>query len=106
MGDHDVEYQIDAYHPDYRIVLEVEAGRGGKGNALYRDIIRMSLMVDTDYAVVALPLAYHHRQRSRGSTNSHNVEVLAYEEGRRTMDAIYSSGRLQLPFKGFLVIGY
>ena len=106
MGEHDVQYQIDAYHPDHRVVLEVEAGRGGKGNALYRDIVRMSLMVDADYAAVALPLAYRHRQRSKGQAGSHEVDVPAYDEGRRTMDAIYSSGRLQLPFKGFLVIGY
>jgi len=32
-----LRYQIDAYHPEWRCGLEVEAGRAWMGNAVYRD---------------------------------------------------------------------
>ena len=33
-----LNYQIDAYHPEWRCGLEVEAGRAWMGNAVYRDL--------------------------------------------------------------------
>jgi hypothetical protein len=44
-----------------RIALEVEAGRSTMGNAIYRDIVQMSLLVDVDFAVVAVPVAYRYQ---------------------------------------------
>lgn len=41
-----VRYEIDAYQPEWRCGLEVEAGRGWMGNAVYRDLILASVMVD------------------------------------------------------------
>jgi len=40
-----LRYEIDAYHPDWRCGLEVEAGRGWMGNAVYRDLIQAAVMV-------------------------------------------------------------
>lgn len=34
----EVRYEIDAYHPGWRCGLEVEAGRGWMGNAVYRPL--------------------------------------------------------------------
>jgi len=36
-GRQELEFQIDAFHDRDGIVIEVEAGRGAKGNATYRD---------------------------------------------------------------------
>ena len=41
-------YVVDGFHPDLKIVLEIEAGRGAAGNADYRDLVRTSLIVDAD----------------------------------------------------------
>lgn len=41
-----VSYEIDAFHDAEGIVVEVKAGRGARGNAGYRDIVRTSLIVD------------------------------------------------------------
>ena len=47
-----VAYEVDGFHPDLNIVLEIEAGRGAAGNADYRDLIRTSLIVDADFLIL------------------------------------------------------
>ena len=91
-----VKYEVDAFHHERGIAVEVEAGRGAFGNADYRDIIRMSLMVDAEYMVLLQPLTYR-----TGTTNRS-----AYAATRDLLDAIYASRRLLLPFKGALLVGY
>ena len=59
------QYQIDAYHPERKVALEVEAGRSMLGNAIYRDLVQMSLLVDVEYAVIAVPMAYRYNSRNR-----------------------------------------
>jgi hypothetical protein len=94
------QYKIDAYHPSLHVALEVEAGRAQAGNAIYRDIIQMSLLVDVEYAAVAVPLAY--RYDSGGRTRP--IEL--YHHCTSILDAIYGGRRLELSFAGFLLIGY
>ncbi|MGI5835985.1 MAG: hypothetical protein ACOX87_05755 [Chloroflexota bacterium] len=94
------QYEIDAYHPGEKIALEVEAGRSVLGNAIYRDIVQMSLMVDAKYAVIAVPLVY--RYNSSGKI----LDSKPYQNCRSILDAIYSGRRLVLPFEGLLLIGY
>ena len=48
-GTERVAYEVDAFHDEFEIVVEVEAGRGALGNAVYRDLIRASLIVDAQY---------------------------------------------------------
>ena len=40
-------YDIDAFDPTIGIALEVEAGRATMGNAIYRDLIQGSSMLDS-----------------------------------------------------------
>ena len=94
------EYRIDAYNPAVRLALEVEAGRGAKSNAIYRDLVHMSLIVDADYASIAVPLAYRFKSGAKEAIEP------AYKKGFALLDAIYSSERLRLPFSGVLLIGY
>jgi hypothetical protein len=95
-----VHYQIDAWLPDPGVVLEVEAGRGWMGNAFYRDLVRTSLIVGARYLVIGMMDHYIYRSGGKQST-SHD-----YESARDQLDAIYASGRLQLPFEGVLLVGY
>lgn len=95
-----VKYEIDAFHDELGIAVEVEAGRGAKGNADYRDIVRTSLLLDADYFVLMLPGVY--RFKVSGKAQS----VLAYKSTRDQLDAIYASKRLVLPFIGVLLVGY
>ncbi len=91
-----VAYEVDGFHEGERIVLEVEAGRGAANNADYRDLVRASLMVDTDYLVLAVMQEYRAGKQVMRS----------YEQTRNRLDAIYASDRLKLPLKGVLLIGY
>jgi hypothetical protein len=97
----DRQYQIDSYHPKLRVGLEVEAGRSIRGNAMYRDIIQVSLIVDLEYFVLAIPQRYRFMKGGKGKQ-----EDRPFEYGLTILDAIYSSGRFRLPLKGFLFIGF
>jgi len=96
----EVSYEIDAFHDGEGIAVEVEAGRGARGNATYRDIIRASLILDARYFALLVPIAYRHQSGAR------EVTVRAYSDARAQLHAIYASQRLQLPFAGVLLIGY
>lgn len=93
-----VAYEVDAFHRDHGIVVEVEAGRGAANNADYRDLIRASLMVDAQYLVLAMMLEY--RSGAKATTTK------SYELARNRIDAIYESERLNLPLAGILLVGY
>ncbi len=95
-----VAYEIDGFHDGHGIVLEVEAGRGARGNAVYRDLIRTSLLVDAAFLVIAVMDTYRHQSSGR-PTVAHS-----YRETTNLLEAVYASGRLLFPFEGILVIGY
>jgi len=99
-GTTDVKYEIDAFHDELGIAVEVEAGRGANGNADYRDIVRTSLLLDARFMVLVMPIVY--RFKSGGKTSKTN----GYSNTLKTLDAIYASQRLKLPFEGVLLVGY
>ncbi len=75
--------------------MEVEAGRGYHGNAMYRDIIWGSLMVDIDYYIIAIPISYKY---NRGISKDYN-------HLKKLADTIYSQRRFELPYR-LIIIGY
>jgi hypothetical protein len=92
-----VNYEIDGWHSLHKVVLEIESGRGWQGNAFFRDLIRTSLIQGADYLAVGLRTSY-----SYAKVKNQND----YVKARDQMDAIFASGRLQLPFEGILVFGW
>jgi len=99
-GKAEVNYEIDAFHDELGIAVEVEAGRGASNNADYRDIVRTSLILDARNMALLMPVSYRFMSGQRPYT------IRAYERTRNQLDAIYASQRLQLPFDGILLIGY
>jgi hypothetical protein len=95
-----VAYEVDGVHDANGIILEVEAARGARGNAVYRDIIRASLIVDARYLVLGVMRTYRHRSGDK------DVSVTSFKDAKDVFDAIYASGRLKLPFDGVLLFGY
>jgi hypothetical protein len=95
-----VKYDVDGVHEELGILLEVEAGRGARGNAVYRDLVRTSLIVDARYLALGLMDEYHHQSSGRP------VVVRSYSDAKDQIDAIYASQRLRLPFEGVLLFGY
>lgn len=99
-GTERVAYEVDAVHDELGIVVEIEAGRGAQSNAVHRDLIRASLIVDARFFVLGVMGHYRFRSGSR------TVDTASYEGARAQLDAIYASGRLRLPFDGVLLFGY
>jgi hypothetical protein len=91
-------YEIDAFQAEQGIALEVEAGRATMGNNIYRDLIQGSLMVDTRYLALAVPVEYRYGERP--------TKEPSYSKTYSVVEAIYGSPRLDLPFEGLLLIGY
>jgi hypothetical protein len=99
-GEERVAYHVDAVHDDLGVVVEIEAGRGARGNAVYRDLIRSSLIVDVQFLALGVMREYRHQSAGRP------IAVQSYREAKDQLDAIYASGRLVLPFAGLLLFGY
>lgn len=89
------QFLIDAFHAKEGIVLEVEAAAAVINYLYLKDLFEASLMEDANYLLIAV-------RNSNPTTNGQND----FETVCRTLDAIYASGRLVLPLKGILIIGY
>ena len=87
-------YEIDAFEPNNGIALEVEAGRATMGNAIYRDLIQASHMLDARFLVLAVPAEYRYKSGSRTAREPSYAKTYSFVE------AIYGSPRLQLAVRG------
>jgi hypothetical protein len=76
-----VSYEIDAFHDSLGIAVEVEAGRGARGNAVYRDLIRTSLIVGAKYLVLGVMIDYRHQSSGK------EVVVKSFDEARMGMSS-------------------
>jgi len=88
----DKEYNADALSADGRVVIEVEAGQATENNKYMKGIFQACLMFGVEYLVLAV------REKYR----TH----LDYEIVYTFLETLYISGRIQLPLKGVLLIGY
>jgi hypothetical protein len=98
-GEPDLQYYVDAYQPEWRCGLEVEAGRAWKGNAIYRDLIQALVMVQVDTLALAVPNVY------RYSAGDRTAENRAFDKTKSVIDTLFSTHRFESPY-GLLLIGY
>jgi len=94
-----LQYQIDAYHPEWRFGLEIEAGRAWMGNAIYRDLVQALVMVDLDCLALAVPNSYRYQTAGR------TVLSKDYDSTISVADALYGHTRIRMPYR-LIVIGY
>jgi hypothetical protein len=85
-------FDADGYNPETRTVLEVEAGRGVVNNQFLKDFFQACMMHNVDNLVIAVRLTYKKGQ---------DFEVVI-----RFFETLFASGRLQLPLRSILIIGY
>jgi hypothetical protein len=95
-----VSYEVDAVHEGLGVLVEIEAGRGARGNAVYRDLIRSALIVDARFLALGVMVEYRHKSGGK------DIAVQSYADAKNLLDAVYASQRLQLPFEGVLLFGY
>ena len=98
-GAPDLQYEIDAFHAEWRCGLEIEAGRAWMGNAVYRDLIQALVMVELECLVLAVPNRYRYQSGGR-STMSKD-----YENTCAVADALFGHSRIRMPYR-LVLIGY
>lgn len=85
-------FDADAVSSDGKIVLEVEAGRAYANNQFLKDVFQACMMPSVDYLILAV------RNDYRG--------VKDFDKIYDFLETLYINGRLQLPLKGIVLIGY
>jgi hypothetical protein len=85
-------FDADGYNNSNKTVIEVEAGRAVTNYQFLKDLFQACMMYDVDYLIIAV------RNDYRRNPDFQNVTTF--------FDTLYASGRLQLPLKGILIIGY
>ena len=91
-GTNALSFEADAFYPEERYVIEVEAGRAVVNNQFLKDFFEACCMYDADYLCIAVRNVY------KGKND--------FEKVCTFFDALYSSGRMSVPLKGVLIIGY
>ena len=84
-------FNADAHAASKGWVLEVEAGRAVDNNQFLKDIFQACMMHDVLHLAIV-------RNKYRKSDDFAKIESY--------LETLYVSGRLQLPLKGILLIGY
>ena len=85
-------FDADAVSADGKIVIEVEAGRAFTNNQFLKDIFQACMMPNVQYLVIAVRNYYY--------KNPDFKSIFQF------LETLYISGRLQLPLKGIVLIGY
>ena len=85
-------FDVDGYHEEFKTVLEVEAGRGVTNNQFLKDFFEACIMVNVDYCIIAVRDTY--------------LKQKDFEKVKDFFDSMYASGRMNIPLKGLLIIGY
>jgi hypothetical protein len=85
-------FEVDGWHKENKIVLEVEAGRAVLNNQFLKDIFEASVMVHVDYLVLAVRSIY---------TNNKDYETI-----QNWLETLYATNRIKFSLKGILLIGY
>ena len=85
-------FDADGISKDLSIVLEVEAGRAYRNNQFLKDIFQACMMPSVEYLILAVRNIY------AGTDDFQSIFVF--------LETLYINGRLQLPLKGIVLIGY
>ena len=85
-------FEVDGWHKEQKIVLEIEAGRAYSNHQFLKDIFEASVMVNTDYLVLAVRNIYN-KQKD-------------YQIIRDWLDTLFVTKRIKFELKGILLIGY
>jgi len=91
-------FEVDAFDPLTGTILEVEAGRGVANNQFLKDFFEACAIQDAQYLAIAVLNSYKPKSSRNGNRDFDSVCMF--------FDTLYAAGRLTLPLKGILIIGY
>lgn len=85
-------FHVDGFQVETGTVLEVEAGRAVDNYQFLKDLFEACVMVNVEYLVMAVRKTY-------GKQADFDTVLTHFE-------TLFASGRIKLPLKGILVVGY
>ena len=85
-------FEVDGYHKEYQIVLEIEAGRAYTNHQFLKDVFEASVMVNVKYLVIAVRTIYKGHEDYKKITD--------------WLETLFVTNRIKLDLNGILVIGY
>jgi|TARA_B100000315_G_C14504293_1_gene553840 hypothetical protein len=85
-------FEVDCWHQENKIVVEIEAGRAYTNHQFLKDIFETSMMVDVDYLVLAVRNIY--------------IDHEDYAKISVWLETLHLTNRIKLELKGILLIGY
>ena len=98
-GNEDLNFEADAYNSEHKVVIEVEAARALANNQFLKDIFQASMMIDTDYLILAVKNVYRNNKTAKTVTKD-------FEKINEFIETIYLTKKIDLDLKGILLIGY
>lgn len=90
------EFFVDAWNNNFKVVLEVEAGRAYANNQFLKDLFESCIIPQVEYLVIAVKNVYSIKQYK-----SHDFKRIS-----DFMTCLHESERKFIPLKGILIIGY
>jgi hypothetical protein len=91
-------FEVDAWHPELGAVLEVEAGVAIDARKIYQDLFEAIAMPDVEFFCVAVQNAYHPSRKAKPFDD--------FERAKGIFDSLFASGRLALPMRTVMLLGY
>lgn len=90
-----LRFEVDGYHTAWQCGLEIEATRGIRGGAFYRDLVQAMVMVGISHLCIAVQ-----NKVEWGSGRSKDYQIAT-----NTAQALYGHSRLRMPYS-LTIIGY
>ena len=91
-GNPEKSFEVDAYHQVSKTVIEIEAGRAVTNYQFLKDFFEACVMFNVEYLVLVIRRIY------RNSRDFGKIVTF--------FETLFASGRMAIPLKGILVIGY
>lgn len=91
-GISELSFEVDAYNPYLKTVIEVEAGRAVTNYQFLKDFYEACCMIEAEYLCIAVRQIYRHSRD--------------YQKVCDFFNSMYMSDRFIVPLKGILIIGY
>ncbi len=92
-------FQVDAYQESTGTIIEVEAGRGVVNNQFLKDFFEACAIQEAEWLVIAVMNSYRPPSaRGKGADDWNKVVTF--------IDTLYESGRIDVPLRGVMILGY
>lgn len=91
-------FEVDAWHPGAKAIIEVEAGIAVDARKIYQDLFEAMALPDVDFCCIAVQNAYHPARKTSAIDD--------FSRSDRILETLFASNRIALPLATVMLIGY